>query len=359
MPVVSSFRAVGCAWVFGAALVAGAIAAPAAKPPVALLESWLLPRYAALTQATEQQARDWSTFCAAPAVDGVERLKADVGAVWDAWAQVSFITFGPVGEAQRGDHFDFYPDRRHLVARAIADALETPDPQRLAPAAFGHTTAALQGLPALEQVLFDPGADAALLAGPQAERRCQLGTAIARNLDTIAAEVRSGWGDSQSGVLGALKRGTDDPSRQPAPAQLLGLLLTDLAGTYQATVDLNLLAVLGPNLEAARPLAAEGRRSGREARIVRLRVASANEVAIALAQGLPAPAQAALAATLAAAQRAADNLPADLGAAAADPARRPRLTAAVVQFRAAQRAIVDPLAARLGVLVGFNRLDGD
>ncbi len=343
-------------------LSGGASAAPAdatAPDPVALVQSWLLPRYDALVRATAQQEQSWRTFCHAPDVAQVDQLRADFRAVGDSWAKVSFITFGPVAEGLRSDRFNFYPDRRQSVSRALQDALQGPDDDRFTADRFTHLSVAVQGLPALERLLFDPGATATLTQDATAARRCLLGKAIALNLFAIASDIRFGWGDASPALVAHVRRNTAPGVVMGDASQLLNAMLTDLASAYQSVVDLNLLAVMGRSLDDVRPLAGEGRRSGREAQIIRLQVDSANSLIRLLAAGLPETAKERVLKALVAAQAAADELPNDLGAAAADPLRRPALEEAVAVFKVAQRTIVDPLAQRLGVSLGFNALDGD
>lgn len=332
----------------------------AAAPPdaVALVETWLLPRYDALVRTTAQQERHWRAFCSAPQTVPVDALKSDFRAVADSWAEVSFISFGPVATGLRSDRFNFFPDRRQAVARAMAEALDSKDDDRLSPDRFTRLSVALQGLPAMERLLFDGDATTALTKDASSGRRCALGTAIARNLATIAGDIRAGWGDATHGLLADLKGGRA-PVALAESGRLLSEMLTDLAFAYQAVADLNLLALLGRSMDEVRPLAGEGRLSGREAAIVQLQLGSANGLARQLAATLPDAAKANVLAAVDAAQRAADELPPDLGTAAADPRRRPQLEAAVAAFKAAQRTLVDPLAARLGVTLGFNALDGD
>lgn len=348
--------------VFVSALPGGTAAAPleaTAPDPVALMQTWLLPRYDALVRATAQQEQSWRTFCDAPDVAQVERLRADFRAVGDSWAKVSFISFGPVAEGLRSDRFNFYPDRRQSVSRALLDALQGPDDDRFTASRFTHLSVAVQGLPALERLLFDPDAPATLTQDATAARRCALGRAIALNLFAIASDIRFGWGDASPALIAHVRRNTAPGVLMGDASQLLAAMLTDLAAAYQSVVDLNLLAVMGRSLDDVRPLAGEGRRSGREARIIRLQVESANSLLRLLAAGLPDTARDRVLKALVAAQAAADGLPTDLGAAAADPLRRPALEKAVAVFKVAQRTIVDPLAQRLGVSLGFNALDGD
>ena len=332
-------------------------AAPVSAPEI--VQSWLLPRYDTLLASAKAQQAAWDDFCKAPSAQGVKELKARFQAVSEGWSSVEFITFGPVMLSLRPDRFNLFPERRNAVGRSVAELLADPTDERLQPQRFFRLSAAAQGLPALERLLYDEGAEAALVAGPEAARRCALGQAVALNLATIAGEIRAGWGSPSEGLLAQLIAGKADPVYFPDPNALLSQIVTDLAGAYQRVVDQRLLVVLGKNIDEAKPLLADRRRSGLSKETIVAIVTSAGALAQALSTGLDAKDQAGLAATLQAAQAAAQGLPEEIGDAATTPEGRKALQAAVAAFKAAQAGIARPLAAGLGVPLGFNALDGD
>lgn len=338
-------------------LVGRAQAAAVSAPEV--VESWLLPRYDTLLAGAKAQQAAWDAFCKAPSVEGVKELKARFAAVSDAWAAVEFITFGPAMLSLRPDRFNLFPERRNAVGRSVAELVADPTDERLQPARFFRLSAAAQGLPAMERVLYDDGAEAALLAGPEAARRCALGQAIALNLATIAQEIRTGWGGRSEGLLAQLLAGKSDPVYFPEPNALLSQIVTDLAGAYQRVVDQRLLVVLGKSADEARPLLADRRRSGLSRETIVSIIDSAGGLAEALGAGLDAKDQASLARTMQAARDAAAALPEDIGEAATTVEGRKTLEATVAVFKAAQASVAKPLAAGLGVPLGFNALDGD
>lgn len=337
--------------------VGRAHAAPVSAPDV--VESWLLPRYDALLAAAKAQQAAWDGFCAAPSAAGVAELKARFVAASEAWSAVEFVTFGPIILSLRPDRFNLFPERRNAVGRSVAELIADPTDERLQPQRFFRLSAAAQGLPALERILYDEGAEAALVAGPEAARRCALGRAVALNLATIAGELRSGWGSRSEGLLAQLVAGKADPVYFPDPKALLSQIVTDLAGAYQRVVDQRLLVVLGKSADEAKPLLSDRRRSGLSKETIVAIVTSASALGEALSVGLDAKDRASFHATLQAAQATAQGLPEDIGAAATTPEGRKALQAAVTVFKAAQAGVARPLAAGLGVPLGFNALDGD
>lgn len=348
-------------FVAAAALLLATTAAgrAASLDPVPLIETWLLPRYDQLVKTTAAQRDAWNGFCAKPDTAAVPGLQAAFRDAADAWTAVEFVTMGPVSQNLRADRFNFFPDRRNAIARALNEIIADTDPARLEPERFRQASAAVQGLPALERLLFDEGAAQALLAGPEAARRCALGKAIAGNLAGMAKDIRTAWGDKSSGVLGDIASGKGDPALFPDLGAVPGMILTDLSGAYQRVSDTRILPVLGGSGGDPRPLLAEGWRAKRSGRIVTVMIESADGLLKQVALQLPSRPQWVVNRAAGAADKAAGEFPADLGKAVQSSDGLAQINAALKVFKAAQLAVYRPIAAYFGISLGFNALDGD
>ncbi len=210
----------------------------------------------------------------------------------------------------------------------------------------------MQGLPALERLLFSEGAGEADFAGsPEAEFRCRLGSAIAANILAIAQEVQAGWVDGDNAIA----------KRLAAPEIAGGLkaaLATDLLGAYVLIKDKKLDPAMGKDPADTRPKMAEGWRSGRSLRAIaaqsgvhrrhpedpRRRHAQAGQQRAAQQRHRAARCQAP--------QRL---ISASL---AAGPQRRDLILLRDAADAAGKRAF-EEVPFVLGVTVGFNSLDGD
>lgn len=329
-----------------------AIAAPDPGPmAVKVIETAVLPRYQAFAAATAAQADSWKTACAdGDPDDDAASLKEAFQKAADGWAGVEFVTTGPIGESLRADRI-FGPDRRNYVAKALGELATRAKAAEVTPEQMRSVSVAGQGFPALERVLYEPG-------DIDPPTRCRIGVAISRNLAAIAADVVTEW-TAPDGPLAKLKRGEGDTLHFADPAQAAARLMTDLAGGLQRMSDVKLLPALGANVDAARPKAVEGWRSGRPARSIRTTVASLSDMAKVFGAAAPQDVAAANAKLFDAAGAAAGKLPDDLGEAAADPKRRKTVEAAVAAFKGAQRDVARNLAPSLGLALGFNALDGD
>lgn len=349
-----------------AALIAAAplaatpvVAADPVLDPVPLIETWLLPRYDALVSTTAAQKDAWTRFCAQPEAAGIAALKTAYGKAADAWNAVEFVTLGPISLSLRADRISFFPDKRNAIARAVAETITDPDAQRLQPERFAQASAAAQGLPALERLLFEDAAAAALAAGPESQRRCALGTAIAGNAANIAAEVRTAWGDRSGGLLAGIIAGKGDPALFPDVNALPGMILTDLSGAFQRVTDQKLMPVLGSGPADAKPTLADNWRSGRSTRVVANIVASADALLKAVALQLPSRPQWVVNKAATTADAAAAKLPDDIAAAAQTASGAAAIQAAIKLFKAAQLTVYKPIASYFAISLGFNALDGD
>ncbi|MGQ3676469.1 imelysin family protein [Xanthobacter sp. TB0139] len=327
--------------------------------PVPVIADWLLPRYDTLQHKAVAQKEAWTRFCATPAAEGVPALQTAYGETADAWNAVEFITFGPISQELRADRFSFFPDRRNAIARAVANLISDQSDNRLSPEHFAQTSAAGQGLPALERLLYEGDATEALVSGKDAPQRCALGVAIATNLAIMATDVRTSWGDRNSGAFGAIVSGKGDPAMFPDTNALGGMLLTDLSGAYQRVTDTKLLPVLGGGPDVARPKLADSWRSGRSGRVVANIITSADDLLRTIAKQMPSRPQWVVERAAKASDAAANKLPADIGAAAESANGAAVLHDAIRAFKATQLTVYRPMASYFGISLGFNALDGD
>src|SRR6185295_614005 len=114
------------------------------------------------------------------------------------------------------------------------------------------------------------------------------------------------------------------------------LLLTDLVAGFKLMHDVKLLPVLGASADVAKPKSAEGWRSGRSQRDLKLNLTAAQAMVKALGNAVTPAHRTRIDPLFASAAKAIDAMPADMGEAAADPKRRPRVDAARAAIKATQ-----------------------
>ena len=127
------------------------IAASSRRPSMATS----FPPMAALQEATGELGPALGDLCAVPTASTSDRPCAHAfAATIDAWAGVDFLRFGPMAQEGRYERFAFFPDVHGTGARQLRRFLAPQDEALLKPGALAGQSAAVQGLPALESLLF-------------------------------------------------------------------------------------------------------------------------------------------------------------------------------------------------------------
>ena len=93
-------------------------------------------------------------LCKSPADDTLKNAQQQFAALTTAWARIQYISFGPIFDHQRAFRIEYWPDKRNVVGRQLAEVLKKQDHAALEPERFATTTVGVQGLPALERMLF-------------------------------------------------------------------------------------------------------------------------------------------------------------------------------------------------------------
>jgi hypothetical protein len=155
------------------------------------IDGFIRPGYAQYERATGALVAAGRALCATPSQSTLDAARESFGATVDAWSAVEIVRFGPVSEQNRLERTLFWPDRKGTGLKQVQSALADQDASATTAESLARKSVAMQGLGALEFVLFGAGAEA--LATPDAAYRCAYGAAIAGNLDTIAGELVTAW----------------------------------------------------------------------------------------------------------------------------------------------------------------------
>lgn len=204
-----------------AAVLVALAAAPAHALPVRkshaamvldTIDKFILPHVEKLKTASAGLAASVGNVCTSADDDAARQaaVAAFAGMV-RAWAGLDFIRFGPITRAHRLERILFWPDPRATAARQLAGVLAARKPQLLAPGGLATQSVAVQGLTALEALLYD---DKVMLGAGASEAdayRCGLARAIADNLASIAADVAAEWSGEGGFRMRMIATGSDNP----------------------------------------------------------------------------------------------------------------------------------------------------
>ena len=351
--------------------MAGPAAAEAASPVADArdvarnaIQGYIAPGYERLHGEAELLEGALDALCTDPGDAGLAFARDGFGRVVDAFSRVENFRFGPIMRDNRLDKLLFWPDRRGIGLRQVQAAIAEEDETAADPATLAGKSVALQGLGALEFVLFGTGAEDLATAPPESFR-CRFGRAIAVRVAMNAREVSEGWEDP-GGIAGWLTApGPKNPlyrNGNEVLAEIIGVIVHGI----DAIRDIKLIPLIGRDGTDPDPRAALFRRSGKTLGALKSDFAGLAQLFEVSGLGLLLPEdQRMLAGSALFEFRNAGqtfekmNLDAPIEATLADPEELVRLKYLLLLTRSLQRLVGTYMAPALGLTVGFSALDGD
>jgi predicted lipoprotein len=223
------------------------------------IDGFVRPTYADFHSAAAKETGDVQALCAEPSPERLAEAQENFVALVSAWSTVEIIRFGPVTEENRLDRILFWPDRKGIGLKQVQAALASKDATATDLAQLVGKSVAMQGLGALEFVLFGTGAEA--LGTPGDPYRCAYGLAIAGNIEGMAKAIVEDW-QAPAGIAGTWANpGPDNPLYRTDDEALTELFDVFVHG-LEMTRDVRLNGFLGANADDDKPKQAIYWRSG-------------------------------------------------------------------------------------------------
>ncbi|HEY4164425.1 MAG TPA: imelysin family protein [Dongiaceae bacterium] len=319
----------------------------------------VLPAFKALAEQTSGLSKAADGFAAKPSQNGFNALRTAYDAVSDAWMQAEFFRLGPLGDQQRSDRFEYWPEKRNITDRQLTALLAAPTADALQEKNFAQASVAVQGLPALERLLYGDSSRQTLSAGPEQKARAAVIKAIAHNLDALAHEITADWEKALADPKTATAPFSQDATE--AAAQFYAGLMTGM----QIVTTQKLAGPRGTTIDKAKPKTAEQWRSGRSLKNIKLNLETARKAvldehgfAMLLGSGNDALKKE-ISQAFDAADAAADAAPEPMDAAVADAEGRKKVGALLVAVNQLVDVLKQKAAPAMGISLGFNEMDGD
>ena len=336
-----------------------------ARVNAALVESHVLPRYARLSAATDEFAAAVADYCTVAGEAGLPGARARFHDAMDAWMGVEHLRFGPIELVMRGYRFHFWPQARGKVRNAVRELVAAGDEAALLPSRLAQANVAIQGLLAAEALLYgDERIGFETRTSPMA---CGLLGAVAGNMRGMAARTVADWRDGDLPFARVLTQPGPQNEHFQEHSEATLAFFKSLHDGLQFIADVKLKPVIGGDMQAARPVYAESRPSGRSLRNVVMNLKALQALYGGEGEpglgGLTANSDPELDQLLRRAFRltvaTAQAIGRPLEEAATDPALRPQAEKLAIQVQALRQIVRDRLAPALALSVGFNALDGD
>jgi predicted lipoprotein len=350
---------------FALLLVAATVLASPAKGEnatvAAAVSGFVQPGYGAFQAASTELKGKMDALCAGPSPEGLSDAREAFVAVVTAWSEVETIRFGPVMEENRLERILFWPDRKSIGLKQVQRALAEKDATAADPATLKDKSVAMQGLGALEFILFGTGAEK--LAAPGEDYRCAYGRAVSSNIESMAAAILAGWLASDGVARQWASPGADNPLYRTDDEALTELLDIFIHG-LEMVRDVRLNGFFAEEAEDDQPKQAVFWRSELTTASVASNLDGMRKLfeASGLAGLLPqeyAWVAESIGFEFANAQRALEAAEGPIAEVLADPERRERLAYVRLVTSSLSELFGVRLAGALGLTAGFSSLDGD
>jgi hypothetical protein len=324
------------------------------------IEQAIRPGFADYAKETGQLEKMLGGLCDEPSEAGLTTARAQFGTVVLAWSRIELYKIGPLLTDNRADKILYWPDRKGIGLKQVQAILSKPDWDAFDAETLKGKSVAVQGLGALEFVLF--GTDSERLGTIEADFRCHYALAIATLLAETATQMSAEWNDPE-GISRRLIFPTAGDADYRTATEVQEALVGLLAHGLEAVRDQRLLPFLGTDGKA-KPKSALFWRSVLTVPSIAANFDGLNRLLTASELVNYAPSENATIGTEAAAEFAraaasAATVSGPLDAALADPAQVAALNGLVESTRTLAKLLGDDLPAALGLSVGFSSLDGD
>lgn len=275
-----------------------------------------------------------------------EPVLSALEATWQAWAPLDAYQFGPIEQQAAALTVNFFPDKKNFTGRALHQHLKRPEAEQGDPAIVANSSAALQGLPAIERLLFEDLQTCPALVG------------VTGNLARIASDLYDGW---------FAPDGWADLVRSAGPDNAVYLSNTEFTKQAFTAIDFSILRLKDHRL--GRPLGTYERAFPKRAEA--WRAGLTNQIMIAQLDGLTAlidegfseavspPARDEAIKILADLRTRIDAIGAPLAKAVENPLMRVRVEGIMSKLDQLKLHLDTEIAPSLGVETGFSAGDGD
>jgi predicted lipoprotein len=214
----------------------------------------VIPAYESLQTASIDLQEASVNFCKLPAADSLRQLQAAYLSMMDTWQSIQHIQFGPITYFNWNFRIQYWPDERGTSGRQLDAVISAANPGILNTDSFSRQSVGIQGLQALERLLY---ADMALSDYQNNDYLCPLTEMIAININEISSGVLERWLDEYRQVVIQPDSGGVFEDAEDLSIEFLKALQESLSKIR----DQKLLPIIGENYSRVRPRNAESWRS--------------------------------------------------------------------------------------------------
>ncbi len=327
------------------------------------VDGYIRPAFAQFAEEAGALRQDVAALCAAPSAEALMETQDQFRATIIAFSRIEFVRIGPLRIADRYERLLFWPDRKGIALRQVQSALAEQDPTAAAPETLQEKSVAMQGLVALEYLLFGTGSGD--LGSGAAAYRCTYAAASSSLIAGLADTLSTEWhDDSPTGHKAALTDPKPDAEEYRTELEAQERLASTLIHGTETIRDQRIMPILGTAQGSPKPRSALFWRSKMTAPALAANFDGLHDFFLAARYPDAVGAQNAWVANGAIfefenAARAAAAITDPIEQAVADPVQFDALKYMSIITGSLDNLLGENLAAMLGLAVGFSALDGD
>lgn len=226
-----------------------------------IAEEFAIPRYQALNEASKALVKQANSFCETVDETSFKKTREHFLETMNAWQQVQLFRLGPAELFMRHFRLEMWPDRSNTGAKQISRLLSEKSLDALNAKTFSRASTAVQGLPAMERLLYAKNVNAQLFSKDgKANYRCKLLKAISVNINGMSHDLLNDW---QGKYLKDITNPGEENDYFESHKEISSQFLKELATQLQAVMDQKFKRPLGggKNGKRFRPKRAESWRS--------------------------------------------------------------------------------------------------
>ena len=245
----------------------------------AIMDEFAIPRFEQLLDTSKQLLVQTDNFCQKGGKEEFEKTRGEFHKMMDAWQGIQILRTGPGELLMRNFRIEMWPDRSNTGAKQIRKLLANKNPDALKPEVFSKSSTAVQGLSAIERIMFAKGIQASeFQTEGKANYRCQLLQAITINLNTISTDLLKDWQTTYKETI--MEQGDKNEvfaSHKEVASVFLKEVTTQLQAVYNQKFERPLDSAIKRE-KRFRPKRAESWRSGRSLRNITINLESAENL---------------------------------------------------------------------------------
>ncbi|MCK5917704.1 MAG: imelysin family protein [Cocleimonas sp.] len=205
-------------------------AADWSKSNLDVVDQFAIPSYQTLQKNSQQLIQSSQAFCSNANEKQFNTLKKSFHETMDAWQIAQIFRSGPAMQKMRFYRLEMWPDRSNAAAKHLRKLQKEANPDSLKAENFSKASTAIQGLSALERILYAKAVTPNdFQEKGKANFKCQLVQTISLNIHTISTELLKAWEqDFRNLIRTPSKDNTVFESHKSVAAQFLNDLNTQL-----------------------------------------------------------------------------------------------------------------------------------